>query len=87
VIAAAVIGDVRTVSRFPSHDHFAAYNGTAPIEVSSGGRKIYRLSRRNRAVDQADRNLRSAACDLHQRREAHQVEPRLKARRAHWGRR
>jgi transposase len=29
VIAAAVIGDVRHVSRFPNRDHFAAYNGTA----------------------------------------------------------
>jgi transposase len=46
VIAAAVIGDVRDVSRFPGRDHFAAYDGTAPIEVSSGPRKIYRLSRR-----------------------------------------
>jgi transposase len=46
VSAATVIGDVRQVSRFPSRDHFAAYNGTAPIEVASGGRKIYRLSRR-----------------------------------------
>jgi len=46
VIAAAVIGDVRAVSRFPNRDHFAACNGTAPIEVSSGGRKIWRLSRR-----------------------------------------
>lgn len=27
-------------------DQFAAYNGTAPIEVSSGGRKVHRLSRR-----------------------------------------
>jgi transposase len=54
VIAAAVIGDVRVVSRFPSRDHFAAYNGTAPIEVSSGGRKIYRLSRRgNRPLNHA----------------------------------
>jgi transposase len=46
VIAAAVIGDVRDVSRFPGRDHFAAYNGTAPIEVSSGQRKACRLSRR-----------------------------------------
>jgi transposase len=46
VVAATVIGDVRDVSRFPGRDHFAAYNGTAPIEVSSGNRKIYRLSRR-----------------------------------------
>src|SRR5690349_17197232 len=54
VIAAAVIGDVRHVSRFPNRDHFAAYNGTAPIEVSSGGRKIWRLSRRgNRRLNHA----------------------------------
>jgi transposase len=54
VIAAAVIGDVRDVSRFPSRDHFAAYDGTAPIEVSSGPRKIYRLSRRgNRRLNHA----------------------------------
>ena len=54
VIAAAVIGDVRHVSRFPGRDHFAAYNGTAPIEVSSGPRKIYRLSRRgNRRLNHA----------------------------------
>ena len=54
VIAAAVIGDVRHVSRFPSRDHFAAYDGTAPIEVSSGPRKVYRLSRRgNRRLDHA----------------------------------
>ena len=46
VVAATVIGCVRGVSRFPGRDHFAAYNGTAPIEVSSGNRKIYRLSRR-----------------------------------------
>jgi len=54
VIAAAVIGDVRHVSRFPDRDHFAACNGTAPIEVSSGGRKIWRLSRRgNRRLNHA----------------------------------
>jgi transposase len=54
VIAAAVIGDVRHVSRFPGRDHFAAYNGTAPIEVSSGGRKACRLSRRgNRRLNHA----------------------------------
>jgi transposase len=54
VSAAAVVGDVRRISRFPSRDHFAAYNGTAPIEVSSGGRKVYRLSRRgNRRLNHA----------------------------------
>jgi transposase len=54
VVAAIVIGGVRDVCRFPSRDHFAAYNGTAPIEVSSGHRKIYRLSRRgNRRLNHA----------------------------------
>jgi len=54
VIAATVIGDVVTVARFPSRDHFAAYNGTAPVEVSSGNKKIYRLSLRgNRRLNHA----------------------------------
>jgi transposase len=54
VVAAAVIGDVRDVSRFAGRDPFAACNGTAPIEVSSGPRKIYRLSRRgNRRLNHA----------------------------------
>jgi transposase len=54
VIAAAVIGEVRDVSRFGSRDRFAAYNGTAPIEVSSGQRKVHRLSRRgNRRLNHA----------------------------------
>src|SRR5579864_1952428 len=54
VIAAAVLGDVRHVSRLASRDNFASYNGTAPIEVSSGGRKVYRLSRRgNRRLNHA----------------------------------
>jgi transposase len=54
VIAATVIAAARDVSRFPGRDHFAAYNGTAPIEVSSGKRKIYRLSRRgNRRLSPA----------------------------------
>jgi transposase len=34
------------VSRFGSRDRFAACNGTAPIEVSSGQRTVHRLSRR-----------------------------------------
>jgi transposase len=54
VIAATVTGDVRDVSRFRGRDRFAAYNGTAPIEVSSGNRVIYRLSMRgNRRLNHA----------------------------------
>ena len=53
-VAAAVIGDAGDIHRFASRDHFAAYNGTAPVEVSSGGRVIYRLSLRgNRRMNHA----------------------------------
>ena len=55
IVAAIVLGDVGDVSRFASRDAFAAYNGTAPIEVSSGARrKVFRLSRRgNRRLNHA----------------------------------
>jgi transposase len=54
VIAAIVLGEVEDVSRFRDRDRFAAYNGTAPVEVSSGNRKVHRLSRRgNRRVNHA----------------------------------
>jgi transposase len=54
VIAATIIGGIAQVSRFATRDRFASYNGTAPIEVSSGNRKIYRLSLRgNRRVNHA----------------------------------
>jgi transposase len=54
VVGALVVGITGDVSRFANRDRFAAYNGTAPIEVSSGGRKTYRLSRRgNRQLNHA----------------------------------
>jgi len=55
VIAGTVIGDARQVFRFPDRDHFASWNGTAPVEVSSGDRKkVCRLSLRgNRRVNHA----------------------------------
>ena len=54
VVAATVVGITGDIARFPSRDHFAAFNGTAPIEVSSGGRKVWRLSRRgNRTLNHA----------------------------------
>jgi transposase len=53
-VAAAVLGDVGDIARFASPDSFAAYNGTAPVEVSSGGRVVYRLSLRgNRRMNHA----------------------------------
>ena len=54
VVAATVIGDVRDISRFGGRDSFAAYNGTAPVEVSSGNRVVFRLSLRgNRRLNHA----------------------------------
>jgi len=53
-VAAIIIGHTGDVGRFRSRDHFAAYTGTAPIEVSSGGRVVHRLSRRgNRKLNHA----------------------------------
>jgi hypothetical protein len=53
-VAATVKGEIGDISRFKNRHHFAAYNGTAPIEASSGPRKIYRLSRKgNRRINHA----------------------------------
>jgi transposase len=46
IVAGTVLGYVRDINRFPTADRFASYNGTAPIEVSSGERKVFRLTRR-----------------------------------------
>ena len=52
--AAIAIGQTRDVSRLADRDHFAAYNGTAPIEVGSGEHHVHRLSRRgNRQLNHA----------------------------------
>ena len=54
VVTGTIIGDVTDVARFPGRDHFAAYNGTAPLEASSGNRQVRRLSLRgNRRVNHA----------------------------------
>lgn len=54
ILAAAIIGYSGDITRFANRDHYAAYNGTAPREVSSGGRTVHRLSRRgNRRLNHA----------------------------------
>jgi len=54
VVAAMVVGYTGDIARFASADRFASYTGTAPIEASSGPRKVYRLSRRgNRQLNHA----------------------------------
>ena len=54
IIAAQLIGYTGDIRRFANRDAFASYNGTAPIECSSGGRVVHRLSRRgNRKLNHA----------------------------------
>ncbi len=54
IVAAFLIGYTGDPTRFATSDHYAAYNGTAPIEVSSGGNKRHRLSLRgNRRLNHA----------------------------------
>jgi transposase len=54
IIACYLIGFTGDVGRFPSRDQFATYNGTAPVERSSGGRVVHRLSQRgNRRLNHA----------------------------------
>jgi transposase len=43
--AARILGDVGDVRRFASRHHFASWNGTAPIDASSGEHQRHRLSR------------------------------------------
>jgi transposase len=54
VVAGLVIGYSGDISRFPTRHAYAMYNGTAPIDVSSGGRITRRLNRRgNRQLNHA----------------------------------
>jgi transposase len=54
VVAALLVGYTGDIGRFGSADRYAAYNGTAPVEYSSGGKARHRLSRRgNRVLNHA----------------------------------
>ena len=54
IVAAFLIGYTGDPTRFATADHYAAYNGTAPIEYSSGGKTKHRLSLRgNRVLNHA----------------------------------
>ncbi len=65
ILAGTLIGYTGDVTRFGNRDHYAAYNGTAPVEFSSGGRVVHRVSQRgNRQLNHA---LHMAAvCQLRQ---------------------
>lgn len=54
ILAAMLIGYTGDIARFRDRDHYAAYNGTAPVEFSSGGRTVHRVSTRgNRQLNHA----------------------------------
>jgi transposase len=54
VIAGRILAETGKVARFATKDHFASYNGTAPIDVSSGDQVRHRLSRAgNRRINHA----------------------------------
>jgi transposase len=54
VLAARILAEVGDTARFPDKDHFASYNGTAPIDASSGEQQRHRLSRAgNRRINHA----------------------------------
>jgi transposase len=43
--AARLLGDIGDISRFTNRAHFASWNGTAPLDASSGDQNRHRLSR------------------------------------------
>jgi len=54
VIAGRILAETGDVARFATKDTFASYNGTAPIDVSSGDQVRHRLSRAgNRRINHA----------------------------------
>ena len=54
IVAAMLVGYSGDPLRFTTSSHYAAYTGTAPVEFSSGGRIVHRLSRRgNRRLNHA----------------------------------
>jgi transposase len=54
IVAAYLIGHSAHIARFPTAGHYARYNGTAPIEASSGPNTRHRLNPRgNRQLNHA----------------------------------
>ena len=65
ILACELIGYTGDVRRFTSGDQFASYAGVAPVELSSGGRTVHRLSRRgNRQLNHAIHMV--AICQIRQ---------------------
>jgi transposase len=61
--AARLLADVGNIHRFASRDHFASWNGTAPLDASSGQQQRHRLSRAgNRRINAHCTSWRSSSC-------------------------
>jgi transposase len=66
ILACELIGYTGDVRRFTTRDRFASYAGVAPIELSSGGRIVHRLSRQgNRQLNHAVHMV--AICQIRQK--------------------
>ena len=52
--AARLLGDISDISRFSSRAHFASWNGTAPIDASSGDQNRHPLDRELEPQDRAE---------------------------------
>ena len=53
-----------TFARFANRDAYASYNGTAPIEFSSGGRIVHRLSTRGQSQAQPCHSTWPPSCQI-----------------------
>ena len=61
--AARLLVEVGDITRFPSKAHFASWNGTAPIDASSGEQIRHRLSRKgNRQINRVLHTMPSCSC-------------------------
>jgi len=50
--AARLLVEVRAITRFPNKAHFTSWNGTAPLDASSGDQVRHRPSRKgNRQIN------------------------------------
>jgi len=66
ILACELVGYTGDVRRFTTRDQFASYAGVAPVEFSSGGRTVHRLSRRgNRQLNHAIHMV--AICQIRQK--------------------
>ena len=87
--AARLIGDIGDIHRFRTAAHFASWNGTAPLEASSGDQRRHRLSRAgNRRINRVLHTMaivqlrRDTPCRAYYRRRLTEGKTTMEALRA-----